>query len=165
MIGRLPWMCRGHEDYNPNDVGAITQGEVAAAILAKGWNVLFSIYRVKRYDLVIEDDRGRFFRVQCKTGQLVNGAVIFRPFSQRAAKEETGWRREAATYEGDIEFFGVYCPDNDKVYLIPIQDVPNCSACSLRVDPPKNNQRSRIRWAKDYEVVPMPPPRRQVFGN
>jgi hypothetical protein len=90
--------------------------------------------------------------VQCKTGQIVNGAVVFRPHSLRAAKRETGWRRIQRDYQGQIQYFGVYCPDNEKVYLVPIEDVPLRRACSLRVDPPKNNQKKRIRWAKDYEL-------------
>ena len=154
MIGRQPWMYRVHEDYDPNEVGAITMAEVVRAVIAAGWNVLYSPIRVRRYDIVIEDVEGRFFRVQCKTGQLSHGAVFFRPVSLRAAKEETGWRRVTTTYQGDIEYFGVYCPDNGKVYLVPIEDVTTQAACYLRVDLPKNNQRKRIRWAKDYEVVP-----------
>jgi hypothetical protein len=160
MIGRPPWMCRGHEDYDPNDVGTITLVNVVAALVAGGWrNVLFSSIRVMRYDIVIEDAQGRLFKVQCKTGQLSHGSVFFRPVSLRAAKEETGWRRITATYEGDVDYFAVYCPDNGKVYLIPIEDVTTKAACYLRVDPPRNNQNRRIRWAKDYEVVPaLPPP-------
>jgi hypothetical protein len=151
-------MCRGHEDYDPNEVGTATLNNVVFALLAAGWDVLFNNYRVKRYDIVIEDAEGRFYRVQCKTGQLTHGAVFFRPVSLRAAKEETGWRRITATYEGDIDYFGVYCPDNGKVYLIPIEDVTTKAACYLRIEPPNNNQRKRIRWAKEYEVVPAVPP-------
>ena len=59
-----------------------------------------------------------------------------------------------AGYEGVIDYYGVYCPDNGKVYLIPIAVVNTSSAFYLRIDPPKNNQQKRIRWAKDYEVKP-----------
>jgi hypothetical protein len=153
MFGRQPWMYRGHEDYDPNDIGAITLAHVVAALTAAGWNVLFSCIRVRRYDLVIEDPEGRFYRVQCKTGYVRSGAVFFPTQSLRAAKKETEWRRIAANYQGEIEYFGVYCPDNGKVYLVPIEDVPNRTGCNLRIDPPKNNQRKRIRWAREYEVI------------
>jgi hypothetical protein len=147
-------MYRTHEDYDPNEIGAITQAKVATALIGAGKLVLFLWMQVARYDLVI-DEKGKFSRVQCKTGQLLRGAIYFRPQSLRAAKRETGWRRIAATYAGEVDYFGVYCPDNDKVYLVPITDVSVSVRCSLRIDPPKNNQQKRIRWASDYEVKPM----------
>jgi hypothetical protein len=55
-------------------------------------------------------------------------------------------------YQGQIDFFGVYCPDNGKVYLVPIQDATTKSMCALRITPPKHNQQKKIRWAAQYEV-------------
>jgi hypothetical protein len=52
-------------------------------------------------------------------------------------------------YRDDVDYFGVYCPDTDAVYLVPITDVPDRGAC-LRVKPTKNNQAKGVRWAKDY---------------
>lgn len=151
---RMPWMYRTHEDYDPNVIGAITESRVCTALVEAGYIVLRPCVQVVRYDLVIEDEAGKLSRVQCKTGQLGEGAIIFRPWSLRAAKRETGWKRVHAGYAGEIDFYGVYCPDNGVVYLIPINDVTTTSACSLRIDPPKNNQQKRIRWARDYEVKP-----------
>jgi hypothetical protein len=153
LSGRMPWMYRAHEDYDPNEIGAITQAKVATALIEAGKLVLFPWMQVTRYDLVIEE-KGTFFRVQCKTGQLFRGTVYFRPQSLRAAKRETGWHRMPGTYEGEIEYFGVYCPDNGAVYLVPITDVNVRCTCFLRIDPPKNNQQKRIRWARDYELKP-----------
>jgi hypothetical protein len=151
--GRMPWMHRVHEEYDPNRIGSIMQAKVATGLIEAGKVVLFPWVQVARYDLVIEDG-GEFSRVQCKTGQLVGGAVYFRPQSLTAARRETGWDRLPSGYQGQIDYFGVYCPDNDKVYLIPIGDAATRGTCFLRIDPPKNNQRKRIRWAADYEVTP-----------
>ena len=52
---------------------------------------------------------------------------------------------------GEVEYFGVFCPENAKVYLVPISDVPMIQA-SLRLEPPRNGQQKHIRWAKDYEI-------------
>lgn len=156
LSGRMPWMYLAHEDYDPNEIGAITQAKVAAALIEAGKLVLFPWMQVTRYDLVIEEN-GKFSRVQCKTGQLFRGAVYFHPQPPRAAKRESGWHRMPATYEGEIEYFGVYCPDNGTVYLVPITDVTVRSTCFLRVDPPKNDQQKRIRWARDYELKPRCP--------
>jgi hypothetical protein len=146
-------MFRGHEDYDPNDIAAISQAKVVAALIGTGKLVLLPCHQVARYDLVFEEER-KFYRAQVKTGQIFRGAVCFRPQSLRAAKRETGWRRVAAGYQGEIDYFGVYCPDNDKVYLVPIQDVNTLCSCSLRIEPAQNNQRKRVRWAEDYEVRP-----------
>jgi hypothetical protein len=146
-------MSRTHDDYDPNGIGALTQAKVATALIEAGKTVLFPWVQVARYDLVMEDS-GKFSRIQCKTGQLFRGAVYFRPQSFRAAKRETGWERMATGYQGEIDYFGVYCPDNGKVYLVPIGDANTRGTCFLRIDAPKNNQKKRIRWAKDYEVRP-----------
>jgi PD-(D/E)XK endonuclease len=55
-------------------------------------------------------------------------------------------------YRGQIELFGVYCPDTSCAYLVPVRDVPHRSQAALRVDEPRNNQRQRIRRAADYEL-------------
>jgi hypothetical protein len=38
-------------------------------------------------------------------------------------------------------------------YLIPIDEVQTWSYASLRVNPPRNNQCRRIRYAADYEIA------------
>jgi PD-(D/E)XK endonuclease len=126
---------------------------VATALIEAGKMVWVPCFVVARYDLGFEE-HGRFYRVQCKTGRLFRGAVWFRPHSLRAAKRDTGWVRRILSYEGDVDYFGVYCPDNGRVYLVPIGEAAPYG-CFLRVTPPLNNQAKRIRWAKDYEVVPL----------
>jgi hypothetical protein len=155
IAGRGEWTYRDHEDYDPNRIGAITQARVAAALVEAGKVVLIPFVHVPRYDLVIEEEE-RFSRVQCKTGHLFRGAVFFSCHSLRAARRETEWRRIAFDYQGQVDYFGVYCPDNGAVYLVPIADVTSRRACYLRIDPAKNNQQKRIKWAKDYELKPLP---------
>jgi hypothetical protein len=147
-------MKRSSPHYDPNRIGAVTQAKVMAALTAAGWVVLTPSVQVRPYDLAIEDE-GRFFRVQCKTGRLFRGAVCFRPHRLRAARRETGWERRVSDYKGNVDFFGVYCPENECVYLVPIEVVTTPRVCTLRVTPPKNNQSKRVRWARDYLVVPL----------
>jgi hypothetical protein len=153
--GRQPWTYRGHEGYDPNLIGSISEARVLAALVEAGWFVLTPYLRTPRFDLVVMDGEGRFHRIQCKTGHISNGAVFFPTQSLRAAKRETEWRRVAFDYLGQVEYFGVYCPDNGKVYLVPIKDAPNRRICALRINPPKNNQSKRIRWAGPYELKPL----------
>jgi hypothetical protein len=150
-------MERDNPHYDPNRIGAISQAKVLAALTAAGKVVLTPCVHVRPYDFVIEEGDS-FLRVQCKTGRLSRGAVYFRPHRLRAARRETGWERRVTSYKGDIDYFAVYCPENDNVYLVPISAVTSSLACYLRVSQPKNNQMKRIRWADDYLVIPLDVP-------
>jgi hypothetical protein len=154
VASSLEWMERDNLHYDPNRIGAVSQAKVLAALTAAGKVVLMPLVNVRPYDFVIEDG-GSFFRVQCKTGRLSHGAVCFRPHRLRAARRESGWERRVTDYQGEVDFFGVYCPEIESVYLVPISAVSSYRVCSLRVTAPKNNQMKRIRWAENYLVVPL----------
>jgi hypothetical protein len=154
MEGPARWLIRADPSYDPNRIGAISQAKVIAALVEAGKVVLSPVVNVHPYDLVIEEG-GRFSRVQCKTGRLFRGAVCFRPHRLRAAKRETGWQRRVTSYRGDVDFFGVYCPENDQVYLVPIEAAGD-RICTLRVAPARNGQNKNIRWAREYLVRPDP---------
>lgn len=54
-------------------------------------------------------------------------------------------------YRGDADYFGVYCSENDEVYLVPVADVP-VGISYLRLLPTSNNQQAGTRWARDYRL-------------
>lgn len=60
-----------------------------------------------------------------------------------------GWGRR--DYRGQVDYFAVYCPETDKVYLVPVEDV-GTNEGSLRVEPTLNEQQKGVRWAVDYEI-------------
>ncbi|MCI0464418.1 MAG: group I intron-associated PD-(D/E)XK endonuclease [Gemmataceae bacterium] len=155
MESRLPWLIRDNPCYDPNRIGAISEAKIITALVAAGKVVLRVHVGVQPYDLVLDEEEG-FLRVQCKTGRLSGGAIVFRPHHLRAARRETGWQRRVRDYRGEVDCFGVYCPETDGVYLVPITAVAGQRSCSLRLTPAKNGQSKGIRWAKDYEVVPLP---------
>jgi hypothetical protein len=99
---------------------------------------------------VVIDDGDRLARVQCKTGRLREGAVVFNVCSCYGHHMRPGESRRDCL--GQIEYFGVHCPDTAKVYLVPIDDLNVRSAARLRVEPVRNGQRSGIRDAADYEI-------------
>lgn len=47
-------------------------------------------------------------------------------------------------YTGQIDSFGVYCPETRGVYLIPPAHVPTRNNAALRVERSLNGQRKRI---------------------
>ncbi len=105
----------------------------------------------QRYDLLIEDG-DRFIRVQCKTGRLRQGAVRFNTCSVNYHHPSNrGSKDYRHDYRGAADAFGVYCPDTDRVYIVPVDEV-GTNVAALRVEPTKNSQRKRVRWAEDYEL-------------
>jgi len=131
---------------NSKSVGDITQLQVMAALLRCGKKVLMPFGDNFRYDLVVEEE-GRFSRIQCKTGKLSRGAIVF---AVASSQYHRGGKRQ--DYRGQIDAFGVFCPDNEKVYIIPIDDLPLAREAKLRLTPPGNAQVKGIRWAARYEI-------------
>jgi hypothetical protein len=55
-------------------------------------------------------------------------------------------------YQGEVDYFAVYCPETQHAYLIPIEDLPLRRQGTLRVETARNSQKRRIRLAADYEI-------------
>ena len=53
---------------------------------------------------------------------------------------------------GEFDAFGLYCPDNEKCYLLPADDFVAFRQIHLRLQPSRNNQIHGIRWARDFEL-------------
>jgi hypothetical protein len=80
-----------------------------------------------------------------------NGAVVFAACSSYAHHPNP--KLQTRTYEGEIDEFGVFCPDTGAVYLIPIGDVPVKREATFRVSPARNGQRKGVRTAAAYEIA------------
>lgn len=130
---------------HPKVIGERSEACLLAGLLKAGKVVLIPFGDNQRYDLVI-DEQGEFHRIQVKTGRLKNGVVAFQPGSRAGGK---GKRKG---YHGQADLFGIYCPDNDRIYLVPVNDLAATNLVHLRIDMPKGNQRKNINWAKDYEL-------------
>lgn len=124
--------------------GNISEGRLISALMSKGKKVALPLGENQRYDLIL-DDTGQLKTVQCKTGRLRKGAVIFNACSQNPL---TGKR---FSYKGQCDYFGVFCPDTDKAYLVPVDKIGSLQG-NLRVDPSKNGQKVGIVLAKDFEI-------------
>jgi PD-(D/E)XK endonuclease len=141
---------------HPKDVGDRSTLAVMLALREEGFAIAIPFGENVRYDLVIDDDT-RLARVQCKTGRLQNGAIRFMTSSSYAHHKSP--KERSRHYFGQIDCFGVYCPETRGVYLIPIEAVPTTARASLRVDVPRNGQRKRIRLASDYQIGTVEVPR------
>jgi hypothetical protein len=127
---------------HPKKIGDITEAIVFAPLIKLGRTLLMPFGENNRYDFVIDNKDGTFSRVQCKTGRIRNDAVTFKSCSIQA-------RGERKNYIGQIECFGVYCPENDSVYMVPIADC-SITTVSLRLSPCKSGRLKDIKYAVDY---------------
>lgn len=130
---------------NTKAIGDTAVAGVLARLLKRGDAILLPFGDSQRYDLVL-DKGGQLFRVQCKNGRIRNGCIRFNSSSTQWYK---GHRRR--NYKGQIDYFGIYCPELDKTYLVPVDDVGETQGI-LRINPPKNNQSKLVRWSNKYEV-------------
>ena len=86
---------------------------------------------------------GGLVRIQCKTSLVRRDVVVFRTCSN------TGNVRK--DYRDEIDAFGVYSPELDRTFLVPLRDT-TITTCSLRLDPTANGQVKGTRLAADYEL-------------
>lgn len=132
---------------NPKAVGEKSEAQILARLLREDKVVLLPFGDNQRYDLVLDED-GKFIRVQCKTGRVKDGSICFNACSTHYHRGK-GW----SDYKGEADLFGVYVPSLDKVYLVPVDDVPS-QKVYLRLTPSKNGQTKGVRLAVDYEFPP-----------
>ena len=129
--------------------GAIAETAVAHQALKLGFDVYKPVNEGTRYDLIIDVD-GRLIRVQCKWARRHGDVVTVQCCSSRRSR--TGHIKRGYTSE-EIDAFGVYCPDEDRCYFLPIEHFPQQRAIRLRLRPTRNNQRLRICWADDHDFA------------
>ncbi|HVA74699.1 MAG TPA: group I intron-associated PD-(D/E)XK endonuclease [Acidimicrobiales bacterium] len=125
----------------PSEVGARAELEVTHALLRAGWQVYLPVFCAhSRVDLVaLRPDET--MRVQCKTARLLGSTLFFRTCSNT--------KNIPRSYHGEVDAFGVYSPDLESAYLVPLEGLAH-SGCSLRLGPPANNQAKGIRFAAEY---------------
>jgi hypothetical protein len=136
--------------WHPKDVGDRSTMAIIFALHSQGLSIFMPFGENTRVDL-ISDNGSRLSRIQCKTGRLRNGSVVFRACSTYGHHPNPKLVRRG--YSGEIDEFAVYCPELGSVYLVPIEDIGTQMAVMLRVAPPRNNQYKRVRLAAAYEIA------------
>lgn len=139
--------AQAHELAQWSHMHTVLKGDLSVAMLIakflrSGFVVLKPMSELSRYDLVI-DRGGGFERVQCKTGRLRGGVIKFKACS--------AVRNERHSYRGQVELFGVYCPENDQCYLVSVDAVGTAEGV-LRVEAPRNKQKAGVRAASEFLV-------------
>jgi hypothetical protein len=65
----------------------------------------------------------------------------------------------------EIDAIAAYSPELHRGFLIPIREASGRRSIHLRLDPAKNNQAERIKWASDYEFAPAIESLRSAAGS
>jgi len=126
---------------NTSKIGDIAEAQALAKFLSRGWSVSVPFGDNDRYDLILDRGDGRLLRIQVKAGRFRQGAVRFSLSSV--------YKTTNTHYHGDVDYFACVC--DGEVYLVPIEEC-GIRELYLRIDPPKNNQKEKIRWAKHYVI-------------
>jgi hypothetical protein len=127
--------------------GNLSEAKILAAFVAAGYLVSLPFGSGHKYDFVV-DDSTRLFRVQCKTGRVKRSVLYFNAYSQ------SGNGSVKMGYRGLADLFAVLNPEDDKVYLVPVDEV-GMTIISLRLAPTLNKQAQRVRWAESYRLKPL----------
>lgn len=127
--------------------GNLSEAKILTAFVVAGYLVSVPFGSGHKYDFVV-DDATRLFRVQCKTGRTKNGALLFNAYSQ------SGNGSVKMSYRGLTDLFAVLNPDDDEVYLVPV-DQAGITDVSLRLVPSLNKQTQGIRRAELYLLKPL----------
>jgi hypothetical protein len=61
---------QGKTHRSTNHIGNISESAIITRFLQLGYSILIPYGRKQRCDLLVEDDEGQFWRVQCKTGRI-----------------------------------------------------------------------------------------------
>jgi len=135
---------------NPKAIGERSETKIIAKLSEVGYDVLKPFGDNLRYDLVIEDADGKFWRVQCKTGWMDEAKTVIK-FATASSYNHTMKNKGWKDYRGQIDYFAVFCPENRGTYLISIEHT-GVTQMNLRLTETKNKQEKNVRWAKDYEL-------------
>src|SRR2546423_12264057 len=122
--------------------GNLTEAKILAALVAAGYLVSVPFGAGHKYDFII-DDLVSLRRVQCKTGRVKNGALLFNSYSQ------SGNGATKQGYHGLADLFAVLNPESGEVYLVPVEGF-GMTGVALRLVPTLSGQVQNVNWAFDY---------------
>jgi hypothetical protein len=114
----------------------------ASEFVRKGYSVFLPYGEDSPVDLLIYKNQS-FKRVQVKAAKPINGSISC------YLRSSNNWQNKKYSKD-DIDLFALYDYENKKGYLIPINKVDGMVVIKIRLTESKNNQKKKIRLAKDY---------------
>ena len=138
-----------------HDKGDISVLKIRTRLRELGHIVLIPDGENHRFDLVFENDKRTFKKVQCKTGKYHKdkGVIIFPTASTSWDNGQQKKSKRVFYDKKDVDYFAVYCFELKTIYLIPFKKATTKGGSMyLRVDKTKNGQNKKINWAKSFEI-------------
>jgi len=142
---------KGQPKQHTKARGEHAEAVIIARLLEVGYNVLTPYGDALRYDLVIEDADGQFWRIQCKLGWVNGECIQFNTSSNHYHYKGGKDNMYRQGYQGQIDYFAVYSPDTRKVYLVPVDHAGKTNMW-LRLVPARSKNQHGIKMAEDYEL-------------
>jgi hypothetical protein len=133
---------------NSKHKGEISEAVVISEFLKLGIPVSKPFGDNQPYDLII-DVEGILKKIQVKTGRLRDGVVVYNTIATTNTYIKKYVKNSNRSYKGKIDFIAIYCPINNRCYLVSIDECVK-TAGSLRVDKTINSQIKNIKWAHNY---------------
>ncbi len=137
--------------HHTKDKGDRGVYEVIADLGRNGIHACMPISEHLPFDLVAVSSTAQLRRVQVKYRSLCDNGALVIPF--KSAYSDSNGYHERPVDRTQFDCYAVYCPDSRKVYYIRNDEISIAySKClTLRVLPPRNNQRANICFAADFE--------------
>ena len=124
--------------------GDLSEAAVLAAFVKRRVSISIPWGNSQAYDL-IADVNGSLLRIQVKTGVRRGAFIVFRCCSQTRD-------RKPLLYDGKADYYAVFCPDDDRVYILPVAECGR-SATYIRVDyPVRDTGTSKVNLADDCDI-------------
>lgn len=140
---------------NTKHKGDIAETRFIYEFVKRGYSVLVPFGDNSRYDMVIEMIDGTFKRVQVKYTTSDKGEKVIVPSQSKNVKFDGGGKatniRRQYT-EDEIDYIGVYVPDIDKCFLIPIEKFSAGGSTVFRLKELNGFNQHEIKYLTDYEL-------------
>lgn len=100
-----------------------------------------------RYDLIAEFN-GKLNKIQIKYCDCLSETNAIVCPCRSSTNHTTN--KHYTTYENDVDYMCFYIPRWNKTMIMPIQDIGTRKEIYVRLELPKNNQRSKVTLVDDY---------------
>ena len=127
--------------------GAVAELAIAHAAAELGIGVFKPLTDGERYDLIF-DLRPQLLRVQCKWASRCGDVIVVRCRSCRRSREGLVHREYTSA---EIDAIAAYSDELARCYFLPFDRWAGRSELRLRLTPSRNNQRTGINWADDFD--------------
>ena len=132
---------------NTSKIGTVAILKTAAKFSELGYLVLMPVDEWTKFDYVVMNENSQFLRIQVKSADYQVDKLRFRTSTTKTNGGK--YVKEVQYTSEDIDFFAIWCPENDGYYLMKVDEVSK-GGQSLRLTDSKNNQTKGVKFAKNY---------------